>query len=871
MWPRNHPRRSLHCVTWLAVVAASSALAACSDPARRGLGALCTDDAACESGLCSFGLCLDPSVDEDHDGLTNGLEATLGANPFNPDSDYDGVPDGDEVDDDGAPDTDGDGLADILESQLRDADDDCLPDELDAETTTATDLAALVALRCEARGVCGAHGAAVRVRCDAHGAVTCLYDAVPGWQAFESTCDGLDNDCDGRADESHPDLDGDQVADCVDPDRDGDGAPDATDNCASLVNAGQDDADGDKIGDACDPPTAPLVKGFEPPSPGHVPEVHVLGAAEPFATVAVYRADLDGNAVGTAPIGSAIVPESGALDVLVVVAEGVQRFLLRATNRAGLTSVDVATDGRYTLDLASPAPPVLAGAAFIQASGPNGGKLRFFLDGTVEPSAAVTLHTEEACVDAPIGLVGGAQTANGHWFADTKIDADKKVVYAAAIDVAGNRSACAVLVPLEGDIVLEAFADGRLQGDATIQLHDAFGKPKALLATDTSGRVTATIRAGDGATAAFPIAGQELAWRWVSTLGLIPGGAARIGASFGDPAKGASEPLTPLQFHWPAAPNNAAQVCVHLLCGPDCVPVGSDTKSGTTLYVAPTCLVEGAPAMPTFVTTEGADGRPTRFAAATIDLSRGLGKETVISITAWRTDWVESDLVVSSEADASSFQVGMTLELGGYPYAMNQGALPQFGFTAPGADGAVAYLFPSVPGAAATWQLIAAHVSVGNGLGVRGLRGRAPSLPHTAEIAFDSDLLPRVFQSEVQWTDVRPRVPLSLTWGADPTLAEGSDVMSVSLTAHTPQMGSVNWTIFARATLRDTLAIPSFESAFPGVVSYVTSDDITVSGPTFFEAPAADGFEGFLICGGDPACLGGADGIIRWSSCCEQN
>jgi hypothetical protein len=213
----------------------------------------------------------------------------------------------------------------------------------------------------------------------------------------------------------------------------------------------------------------------------------------------------------------------------------------------------------------------------------------------------------------------------------------------------------------------------------------------------------------------------------------------------------------------------------------------------------------------------------------------------------------------------------MTLELGGRPYAMNQGAVPQFGFAAPGADGVVTYLFPNVPGAAATWQLVTAHVSVGSGLGVRGLRGRVPSLPHTAEIAFDTDLLPRVFQSEVQWTDLRPRVPLSLTWGADPSLAERSDALSVSLTAHTPQMGSVNWTIFARATLRDTLAIPSFESAFPGVVAYVTSDDITVGGPTYFETPAADGFDGFLLCGGDPTCLAGVEGVLRWSSCCEQN
>jgi hypothetical protein len=62
---------------------------------------------------------MDPSADPDHDGLTNLQEQQLGTNPLNPDTDGDGLTDGQEVNiyhtDPLNPDTDHDGYTDGAE------------------------------------------------------------------------------------------------------------------------------------------------------------------------------------------------------------------------------------------------------------------------------------------------------------------------------------------------------------------------------------------------------------------------------------------------------------------------------------------------------------------------------------------------------------------------------------------------------------------------------------------------------------------------------------------------------------------------------------------------------------------------------------
>ena len=181
------------------------------------------------------------SGDDDGDGIPDSDDNCPNTpNPDQTDTDLDGQGDACDPDDDGDKSADADDCAPLDDSIYPGADEVCNAVDDDCDELVDEELG---------EETCGI-GACMHTILSCVEGVAAVCDPLEG-QSDEG-CDGIDNDCDGLADEGFPDLDEDGVANCADDDDDGDGVPDGLDNCPLVHNPDQSDTDGDGFGDVCD-------------------------------------------------------------------------------------------------------------------------------------------------------------------------------------------------------------------------------------------------------------------------------------------------------------------------------------------------------------------------------------------------------------------------------------------------------------------------------------------------------------------------------------------------------------------------------------------------------------------------------------------
>jgi hypothetical protein len=183
--------------------------------------------------------------DDDEDGLANIQETNLyGTDPNNPDSDGDGVNDGEEVAEGSDPndpnsvpaptDSDGDGIPDDADSCPNDADNDADSDGICGDIDTCPLDAANDA---DGDGVCG-------------DVDVCPLDAANDDDG-DGICGSVDNcPLDANTDQADADIDG--YGDVCDPDDDNDGVNDESDACPGTADGELSNTDGCSIADLCD-------------------------------------------------------------------------------------------------------------------------------------------------------------------------------------------------------------------------------------------------------------------------------------------------------------------------------------------------------------------------------------------------------------------------------------------------------------------------------------------------------------------------------------------------------------------------------------------------------------------------------------------
>ncbi|MFO0744733.1 MAG: thrombospondin type 3 repeat-containing protein [Myxococcota bacterium] len=825
------------------------AFAACGDSAKkRPIGEVCGNDGDCEAGLCLEGQCLDPEADNDGDGLINRVEGALGSNPLNPDSDYDGVRDNDEVNGVDPRDTDGDGVADINESIVTDADQDCLPDELDPDNgTAATDLSPAVPTLCSRNGVCRSEIDQVTLTCDAEKHPVCVYTAIATYEAEESTCDGLDNDCDGKTDEGFRDSDGDGIADCADDDVDGDGAAQATDNCPLIANADQADADGDDLGDACDPPGVPKLGAFTPAAPSNDTTPTSHGTAEKGAVVAVFT-----DASCTTKVGQGSADATGAFSFdLTLTGTGVIQLYVQATNSAGLTSA-CTLGGSFEIDLTAPS----AALNFLaRASAWDEGGATFEFSGLVEPFAAVDVFEGASCSGEPLrilALADGSFTGSGS-YPDTTGATSYKVT-----DVAGNVSSCVVGPTLFGEVTVDTTIGDQPQVGTGVQFHYPDGSPLALEYTGDDGLAKHVVFAGCAVTVA--IESTEGSARWVTVWDVAPGQTVPVAAHTSKPGIDRSDAI---EFTWTSTPEGATYYDVLTSCGSSrFYPDGPQTTFDTTYYGG--CL--GLTTFDAVVLAHNQNGDLLGFGTALDNLvPENSDHQTVVTFAdAWRTDFQVFSTTFVNIAVPSPVTAQAQMHKGDVQFGAAY--LSGFGIGSVTLQASLAKL----AGTTFDYEADVFHLSSTGGYGVRGEAGRDSGPTHTIDVAA---LPPRVFDAGFVYEQTTETGSYTgFQWAAEEGLSKSVEagIFEGSLYG---QNGSLKWQILlAPRGDEGEVLFPQVDPDFPGLYLLDTVYYSQDGNVTWYDYPEHESYGDVIDgCGDDIVkCLRPAS-KTTFTACCNNN
>ncbi|MCC6624169.1 MAG: hypothetical protein IT385_23160 [Deltaproteobacteria bacterium] len=824
---------------WI-MVAAGIALGACGDePKKRPLGGVCDGDEDCVSGLCLSGMCLDPEADEDGDGVINRIEGGLGSNPLNPDTDYDGVGDADELTNFASRDTDGDGAADIVESQITDADEDCLPDELDPDNgTVASDLTPAASIFCSRNGVCRQSIGNVRVNCVDKTPV-CVYDDVPGYEADEATCDGRDNDCDARTDEGHRDTDGDDVADCVDTDLDGDGEEQAEDNCPELANEDQADADGDGAGDVCDPPA--LATFGTLPSPTNDTTPTVAGTGEALSIVHVYA-----DAACATEIGSGAASAGGAFsfDITLSGAGGYSLYI-QTENPAGLESA-CASAGAIVVDLTAPGG---ASALTARATAWDDGGATFTIGGVGEAGGTVMVYTNGTC--GGTAAAQGPVSQDGLFTVSGDFANGTGAIGVTITDAAGNVSSCVTGPVLFGEVTVAIVRSDKPMGKFPVQFHFPDGAAMDLVWTDSeTGLATVTVFAGCALT--VPVESREGYSRWVTVWGVEPGQQMTIPVP--EYSLVGEDWSRPVQYEWPQAPEGATYGWIETPCGGRYAYIGEgaqwvdyygpclgETTFDAVMYAyGDSGLLGFGVVRDNVVPPNGNSPTKVVFPAWTTDLTP--------DIVRVRFDDVDQPSPVWAELSERLGRVGL---MGAWRSGFANGP-------------STTIELERVPIAGATWDLHAEITHLGaNGDGARGRSIIGASHDEVIDVAA---LPPRVLAADLTWEVDRYT---GFFFIAEAGLAASVDAGLVDFYFYNGEVGSLDWRFVMAPRDEAEMLFPTFGEGFPAMDFLAPGSYANGGNVTWFDWEDRSGFGDVVEqCeGGFPNCFESLR-EFSFTSCC---